>query len=115
MFMVTENKFVRLFVQTLRINVCARRQRTLPLLSLDDDVQWLHAVLLHILIAMCRNTCMRISNNDMIYSAVILILAINSLKMKQNVDFLVLQWSSSWVLNWHQNSTDGNFKDLRFR
>jgi len=33
---------------------------------------------------------MRISNNDMIYNAVILILAINSLKRKQNVNLLVL-------------------------
>jgi len=36
----------------------------------------------------CR---VRISNNDTIYGAVILFLAINSLKMKRNVDFLVLQ------------------------
>jgi len=43
-------------------------------------------VVLHILITMRKNTCMCI-----LHSVVILILAINSLKMKHNVDFLVLQ------------------------
>ena len=49
---------------------------------------------------------MRISNNHLIYSSVILVLAKHSVKMKQNVGiFFDLQYSS----------TDDHFIDLRFK
>ena len=66
--------------------------------------------------AVCSMTTLMRVYTLRIYSAVILVLAIGSLKMKQTFDFFfVLQYKSSGcVLNWYGNSSNGHFINLGF-
>ena len=59
----------------------------------------------------CR---IRISNNHVIYSAVILALAIHSLKMKQNVELFCFPVVKQLNAELISNSTDGHCIDLGF-